>query len=248
MNKPIKTKEMYQRDLLTSRMTLLLAVIFTVVNLVMVLFDDSTGFLFSAAIPHYTSFFFAFNCGILSEAYYESYYAVYEDGKYAETWRETFPFLDPSIFWTVFAISILIIVGMFVVWFFSKKHRVCSVITLAFYIVDTVFLLGAAFLLGMGGFSLIMQLLFHIWIVYYAVLSVKAWKGLDTAPTAADMAARAGYGQAAYGANPYVGSPYGKTYRGYHDEDEEETGEEAEEVPQEETFEPEENTDETEPE
>ena len=70
MNKPIKTKEIYQRELVTSRMNLLLSVIFTVVNLVMVLFDDSTGFLFSAAIPHYTSFFFAFNCGILSESYY----------------------------------------------------------------------------------------------------------------------------------------------------------------------------------
>ena len=222
MNKPIKTKEIYQRELMTSRMTLLLAVIFTVVNLVMVMFDDSTGFLFSAAIPHYTSFFFAFNCGILSEAYYESYYAVYEGGKYAETWKEEFPFLDPSIFWTVFVVSILIIIGLFVVWLFSKKHRVCSVITLAFYIVDTVFLLGTAFLLRMGGLSLIMQLLFHAWIVYYAVLSVKAWKGIDTAPTAAEVAAKSGYGQTSYGANPYVGSPYGRTYGGYHDEDEDE--------------------------
>ncbi len=243
MNKPIKTKEIYQRELLTSRMNLLLSVIFTVVNLVMVMFDDSTGFLFSAAIPHYTSFFFAFNCGILSESYYNSYYEVYENGKYAETWQETFPFLDPSIFWTVFAISILIIIGLFLLWFFSKKHRICSVITLAYYIVDTIFLLGAAFLLGMGGINLILQLLFHAWIVYYAVLSVRAWKGIDTAPTAAEAAARVGYG-----ANPYVGSPYGNTYGGYHDEDEEEAFEEAEEVSQEENAEPEENTDETEPE
>ena len=216
MNKPIKTKEIYQRELVTSRMNLLLSVIFTVVNLVMVLFDDSTGFLFSAAIPHYTSFFFAFNCGILSESYYESYYAGYEGGKYAETWKETFPFLDPSIFWTVFAISILITIGLFVLWFFSKKHRICSVITLAYYIVDTLFLLGAAYLLGMGGISLIIQLLFHAWIVYYAVLAVRAWKGIDTAPSAAEAAARMGYA-----ANPYAGSPYGNTYGGYHDDEEE---------------------------
>ena len=230
-SKPTKTKEMYQRDLNMSRMNLLLSVIFTVVNLVMVMCSVTTSFFFSASIPYYPSLFFAINCGIFDTSYYEAFYETYENGLYADTWQQEITFLDPSIFWAVFAISILMIVGLLLLWFFSKKYKVCSMITLAFYIVDTLFLLGFSFFLGSAGIELILQLLFHEWIVYYALLSVRAWKGMDTAPPAAEMAARAGYSQASYGNNPYIGSPYGRTYGGYDDEDEEE--EESEEVEEE---------------
>ena len=92
-------------------------------------------------------------------------------------------------------------------------------ITLCYYIVDSLFLLAFSFYIGAGGIDLIFQILFHAWIVYYAVLSVRAWKGLATAPTMAEVAAKAGYGYASHSA-----SPYGNTYSGYHydDEDEEE--------------------------
>lgn len=228
--KPIKTKEMYQRDLNTSRMNLLLSGIFTVVNLVMLMLGVTTSFLFSASIPYYPSLFFAINCRIFNDSYYE---ALFDNGRYANTWKEEFPFMDQSIFYAVFAISIVFVIGLFVLWYFSKKHRVCSMITLSFYIVDTLFLIAFSFFVGASGVELILQLLFHAWIVYYAVLSVRAWKGIDTAPTAAEVAARAGYGTPRYGVNPYVaGSPYGRPYGavdGSDDEDEEYEDEESDE-------------------
>ena len=229
-SKPIKTKEMYQRDLNMSRMNLLLSVMFTVVNLVIMMLSVTTSFFFSASLPYYPSLFFAIKCGIFNDSYYNTFYQTFENGRYADTWRSEFPFMDPWIFYAVFAISIAIVIGLFLLWLFSKKHKVCSMITLSFYIVDTLFLIAFSFFVGAGGVELILQLLFHAWIVYYAVLSVRAWKGIDTAPTAAEMAARAGYGYTSYGANPYMGSPYGNTYRPYgDDEEEEEDSEEYEE-------------------
>ncbi|MBQ4122013.1 MAG: hypothetical protein IJD35_08360 [Clostridia bacterium] len=241
-SQPIKTKEMYQRDLTMSRMNLLLSVIFTVVNLVMVMISISTSFLFSASIPHYLSLFFAVNCGLFDDSYYQSFYG--------DDWKNELVFFDPSIFWAVFAFSVAIIIGLFLLWFFSKKHKVCSMITLSFYIVDTLFLVAFSFFVGAGGIDLILQLLFHAWIVYYAVLSVRAWKGIGTAPTAAEVAAKSGYSQTSYGANPYMGSPYGRPYGGYDDDEEDEENEEdeaeADDVSEEELVESEDDTDETE--
>lgn len=222
-SKPIKTKEMYQRDLTTSRMNLLLSVIFTVMNLGMIFLSLDTSFLFSAAIPHSLSLFFAISCGMFDASYYKSVLeAEFPNGWEAEFpngWESAFQFADPSLFRIVFAFSIVIVVGLFLLWFFSKKYKVCSMITLCYYIVDSLFLLAFSFYIGAGGIDLIFQILFHAWIVYYAVLSVRAWKGMATAPTMAEVAAKAGYGYASHSA-----SPYGNTYSGYHydDEDEEE--------------------------
>ena len=225
-SKPIKTKEMYQRDLTTSRMNLLLSVIFTVINMAMIFFSLDTSFLFSAAIPHSLSLFFAISCGMFDASYYKSVLDVeFPNGWEAEFpngWESAFQFADPSLFRTVFAISVGIVVGLFLLWYFSKKHRVCSMITLVYYILDGLFLLAFSFFIGAGGIDLIFQILFHAWIIYYAVLSVKAWKGMDTAPTMAEVAAKAGYGYASGSA-----SPYGNTYSGYHYDDDEEETEEA---------------------
>ena len=225
-SKPIKTKEMYQRDLNMSRMNLLLSVIFTVVNLVTVMISITTSFFFSASLPHYLTLFFAINCGRFDPSYYQSVLEA-EHGADWKTlypnWESAFQFLDSSIFWLVFAFSIAIIVGLFLLWFFSKKYRVCSMITLSYYIVDTLFLVAFSFFVGAGGIELILQLLFHLWIVYYAVLAVRAWKGIDTAPTAAEVASKSGYGTPRYGVNPYVaGSPYGRPYGAVDGSDDEE--------------------------
>ena len=250
-SKPIKTKEMYQRDLTMSRMNLLLSVIFTVVNLVTVMIGVTTSFFFSASIPHTLSLFFAINCGRFDASYYQSVL----EAEYGADWKTVYPnwesafqFLDSSLFWVVFSFSVAIIIGLFLLWFFSKKHRVCSMITLSFYIVDTLFLVAFSFFVRAGGIELILQLLFHLWIVYYAVLSVRAWKGIDTAPTAAEMAAKSGYSQVAYGTNPYVGSPYGRPYGGYDDDEEteEDVKAESDDVLEEELVESDDNTDETE--
>lgn len=220
MNQPIKTKEMYQRDLNMSRMNLLLSVFFTVVNLVFMMNSITSSFFFSASIPYYPAFFLAFNCRIFKDSVYDT---SFKDSEYADTWRETYQFLDSSIFWTVFVISVVMVVGLLLLWYFSKKHKVCSMITLSFYIVDTLFLVVFSLVTKAGGIGLILQLLFHFWIVYYAVLSVRAWKGIATAPTAAEVAKRSGYGTPRYGVNPYVaGSPYGRPYGGYGDDDEDE--------------------------
>ena len=235
-SKPTKTKEMYQRDLTMSRMNLLLSVIFTVVNLGMVLGSIVTSFFFAASLPYYPSLFFAINCRIFNDSYYDAFYKTYDDGRYADTWREEIEFLDPSLFWAVFAVSVVLIIGLFLLWFFSKKHRVCSMITLSFYVVDTLFLVGFSYFLGIGGIELILQLLFHLWIVYYAVLAVRAWKGIDTAPTAAEVASRSGYGTTRYGVNPYVtGSPYGRPYGAVDGSDDEEEYEDEDEEYEEET-------------
>ena len=230
--KPNKSKEMYQRDLNMSRMNLLLSAIFTVVNIGMILMSIDTSFFFSAALPYSFTRYFAILCGQFDDVYYEA--ALKET--YGADWKNQFEFLDPSLFWATLAVSLVIVVGLFVLWYFSKKHKVCSVITLAFYAVDTIFLVAFSFIFGANSIDLILQLLFHAWIIYYAVLSVKAWKGIATAPTAAEMAARAGYakhyGTSSYGAGSYGGSPYGRPYGavdGSDDEDEDEYENEDEE-------------------
>ena len=73
-NTPIKNqlpeRELYEQKYRSSRMNLLLVVIFTVVNLILLVTNTDTYFLFSAFIPYAIATIGMMLCGRLPEEYY----------------------------------------------------------------------------------------------------------------------------------------------------------------------------------
>lgn len=79
---------------------------------------------------------------------------------------ETGLLLIPAIF--VAAVSLI---AYFLCWIFSKKHYGWMIAALVLFILDTVFLV--VLYLWLQDFSGILDLLIHIWVLYYLIIGVK---------------------------------------------------------------------------
>lgn len=149
----MKYREVLQRRVALSRNNLLLMTILTVVNIVAYWFDSSFVLPYSAFLPYTIvdfSFFFA------TEAQ------------------------DPSLLTIGVIISALLIAVYFLGYFLSKHKPQWLTFMLSMYIFDTVamiFIFTSVFY-----FSLIMiiDVLFHMWVLYYLVTGVLANRKLQT--------------------------------------------------------------------
>ena len=65
-------------------------------------------------------------------------------------------------------------------WLFSKKHYGWMIAALVLFVLDTLALVGVYLLIG--DFSGIMDLLIHIWVLYYLFVGVKFGRQLKTLP------------------------------------------------------------------
>ena len=187
----VKTKEMLMRDLQTCRVNMIGAAILTLINIIILAAGGGSYFPFSFFTPYCVSEIFYALCG------------MYPPEEYAGI--EGFVPLDGSIFWVVFAISCLITVGIGVLGFFSVKKKGISLASLILYVLDTLCLLY--FSINSFNRFTVIEIIFHLWLLYYAVRSIRAWGQMEHAPTAAEVAASMGYHGSTYG-NPY-GTSYG---------------------------------------
>ena len=128
----------------SARYSLLLILIFTAVNLVMLLLDSGYYFLFSASVPYYlTGICFVFDGGSLG----------------------TF---------TVIALVLsLVILGAYLLcWLLSKKKTGWFIVALVMFIVDTLGLIG--FCVLAEDFSGIVDFVFHAWVIWSLVGGISA--------------------------------------------------------------------------
>ena len=171
MTNPFKTtqpssRQLYEQKYNASRANLLLLILFTAINLILLVINADFYFLFSAFIPYFMTSMAMLFCGMLPDEYYT-------DG------LEGMEFFDESVFYIVLAVSVVITLVYLATWIFSSKGRVGWMITaLALFSLDTVAMLS------LGGVALdsIIDLLFHIWVIYYLAIGIHAHYKLKNLP------------------------------------------------------------------
>lgn len=144
---------------------LLLVVAFSVINIVLLLTDGNSYFLFSAFIPYFAVDYGMYFCGL----YPEEYYADVPDMEFA----------DKSLMAVTVAVAAVMLLIYLLCWFLAKKKKIGAVITaLVFFVIDT------AAMLILSGFSsdFVFDILIHIWVLYYLIMAIVTYKRMKKAP------------------------------------------------------------------
>ena len=151
-----------------ARSNLLLVVIFTLVNVILVLANSNKYFLFSAHIPYIIVSMAKLLCGRYEEEFY-----VEVLGGVPEY------FLSDTVFYVMLAIAFVSIALYLLCFFFSAKGRWgWLIVSLVFIIADTLYLFYN------WGFSIdsVLDYLFHAWIIYYLITGIRAIRKLKALP------------------------------------------------------------------
>lgn len=152
---PAPTAEMILENQYNSaRKNLLAVAAFSLINLILLVVDSFTYFLFSASIPYILADTAKYLCGMYPPEYYDFDYA---DGL----------FFSRGVFWVAFVLALLIVAFYVLCFVLSGKNRVGWLITgLVFFALDTVFMF---YNYGIAA-DMIMDIIFHGWVI--VILSV----------------------------------------------------------------------------
>ena len=142
-----------------SRKNLLAVVIFTTINVLMVLFNAGLSFLFSAKVPE-----IIIQIGMVA-------YGISERG---------------AILFAAAVISFAIIIIYFSCYVLSKKRRAFILVALIMFSVDFLFLIWTL-TLGFDA-GILIDFAFHVWVMYYFIIGTKAWADLKKMPPEEEMA------------------------------------------------------------
>ena len=146
-----------------ARSNLLLMIIFSLVNILMLATNSGMYFLFSASLPYLLTDLGMTFCGMYPDEYYEG--------------LEGMIFLDKFFFVILLVISLLILVIYLLCWIFSKKNRCGFLIAaLALFGIDTVVMIVAY------GISSIINLAFHVWVIFILAMGISAHYKLKKLP------------------------------------------------------------------
>lgn len=172
-SQPDTPKQAYDIKYTNSRTNILLALILTAVNIIMLISGGDSYFLFSIFVPYY-----AVLMGTVLTGHYPSSW-VPED-------YEGLPVLDNSFLVIMIVVAVVIMALYLLSWIFSSKQRVGWLIfALAFFSADTLLML----LLGGFDLTVLVDLIFHVWVIVSLAIGVYAhfkWKSLpDEAPVSA---------------------------------------------------------------
>lgn len=144
---PFSQRQQLERQYASARMNLLWVVLFTVINIVLLVSNSYTYFLFSAFIPYAIVDYGMIVCGKYPADFYGD--------------LSQYQFLDSTVLVVLIAVAAVICVLYLLCWIFSKKRRVAWLIVgLVFFALDTVFML-------LGGISAdrILDIVFHGWVI-----------------------------------------------------------------------------------
>jgi hypothetical protein len=144
---PFSQRQQLERRYASARMNLLWVVLFTAINIVLLVSNSYTYFLFSAFIPYAIVDYGMIVCGKYPADFYGD--------------LSQYQFFDTTVLVVLIAVAAVICVLYLLCWIFSKKRRVAWLIVgLVFFALDTVFML-------LGGISAdrILDILFHGWVI-----------------------------------------------------------------------------------
>lgn len=165
-NQPMSKQQMFLSQYNSARTNLLLVAGFSAINLIMLIGQTFTYFLFSASIPYAIVDLAMDLCGMYPQEYYGEDYGLYE-------------FFPQSLFIVATILAIIIIALYVLCFFFSKKQRVGWLITaLVLFAIDTA---GMFFYYGIR-VDMLMDIVFHIWILVILSLGIAAHFRLKALP------------------------------------------------------------------
>lgn len=142
-----------------SRHNILLVVIFSVINMTLLLTNADTYFLFSAYVPYLLTDIGMLMCGMYPEEFYVGELSAME-------------FLGKGFLGVMLAIAGVILLLYLLSWIFCKKNRVgWMIFTLVFFAIDT------ALLLLLNGIVLEMAVdyLIHAWVIVSLAKGISAY-------------------------------------------------------------------------
>lgn len=162
----VSPRQMYEQRYNSARYNLLIAAGFTAINVIMLIAKTFSYFLFSATVPYVLVDLAMDFCGMYPAEYYGEYY-------------DTAVFWPKGIFYIALAVAIVIIALYVLCYLFSKNHKVGWLIcALALFAVDTVCML----LLYNITLDMLMDVLFHVWILAILTMGVAAHYKLKNMP------------------------------------------------------------------
>ncbi len=168
MSKSIKfaNKQVLETKYKRSRANLLLVVVFSLINIILLITNSNTYFLFSAYIPYGIIDIGMLLCGKYPAEYYGEDFANMQ-------------FMGTSAF-AIFVIVSLIFVGLyFISWLLSKKYKIgWMIFALIFFAIDTVAML---LILGIQTEGII-DIIFHIWVIISLIMGISACSKLKKIP------------------------------------------------------------------
>lgn len=156
-------KQVHQSRFNAARTNLILVVAFSLFNLIALATNSGYYFLFSLSIPYLLTDIGMFFTGMYPDEFYTGEFAGMVPA-------------DKSLFWGMLIVSILIIGIYTLLFFLSKKNDKMLKVALVLFCVDT-----AVMLLNYG-FSAIVDLAFHVWVIVILAMGVKASKKLKELP------------------------------------------------------------------
>lgn len=144
---------------------ILVVVVFSLINIVLLVVNSNSYFLFSAFIPYFVADYGMFYSGSYPEEYY---YDVPES-----------ELLDKSFLAVTLVIAAVILLIYLLCWFFARKKKVVWL-----YIALVLFLADTAAMFYISGFSadMIMDIVFHLWIVFYLINGIVNYNKLKKMP------------------------------------------------------------------
>ena len=176
-----------------ARMNLLLVIAFTAINILLLVTQSGTYFLFSASVPYLLTDLGMLFCGMYPPEVYQGELAGFE------------PFPAP-VFYVLLAISIVLILIYLVAFLLSKKRAGWLIFALVFFALDTV----AMFLYFGISLDIIIDIAFHIWVIVIFVQGIQAHgklKELQNAPAPAAPTANEAETEAEESPNPLADVP-----------------------------------------
>lgn len=154
----------------SARGNLLLAIVFTLVNMVLLLTNANSYFLFSVFIPYM----------LIDQA-------MFYTGRYpAEIYEEYNPdmvFSSEKLLYILVGIAFMVLVAYILCWFFSKNKSGWLVTALVLFSLDTVVYLLYSLIYGMFSLGSVIDILFHAWVLYYLIAGLVANAKLKKLPT-----------------------------------------------------------------
>ena len=166
----LSQRQLYEQKYKISRMNLLLVVIFTAVNLLLLVTNADSYFLFSAFVPYFITYIGMLACGRFPAEYYTDELA-------------DMTFLDNSFFVILLVISVVLTLLYLLAWLMSSKNRVGWLIfALIFFGLDTI----GMFLISGFAVDSIIDILFHGWVIYYLILGITSHYKLKNLPPEED--------------------------------------------------------------
>ena len=166
-----KTLEITERERLTrkyqnARHNILLVLVFTLINIVLLVSNSNSYFLFSAAIPYYSAVFGMIFTGKYPAEYYTGELAGVE-------------FLGNGFFVATLVFAAVILVLYLLSWILSKKPRVgWMILALVLFIKDT----GVMLLISGISADMIMDIVFHGWVIVSLISGISAYFKLKQLP------------------------------------------------------------------